>query len=153
MGNQRLIGPVGTIARVVVGGGLLVVAAWGVDWYEPLLGLVGFPAFALIAQMLRTRFTTERLEASGGLGFWINCGITVALFAIPFTRVPAALFYGASILVASARGYTGCEVLAISNWLLKRDDQVGCLLFSPIDALEKRRGDARRTRSRQHYRT
>ena len=32
----------------------------------------------------------------------------------------------------------GCEVLAISNWLLRRDDQVGCVVFSPIDAAEAR---------------
>jgi len=36
------------------------------------------------------------------------------------------------------RGNGGCEVLAVSNWLLGRDDQVGCLIFSPLDALEAR---------------
>jgi hypothetical protein len=48
------------------------------------------------------------------------------------------LFYGASMLLAAWRGYAGCEVLALSNWVLRRDDQVGCLLFSPIDSLESR---------------
>ena len=138
MGKQRFIGPVGTTARVVVGGALLFVTAWGVDWHEPLLGLVVFPAFASLIQKLRMRVTTEQLDATGGLAFCINCAITVALFVIPFTKVPAALFYGASVLLAAVRGYAGCEVLAISNWLLRRNDQVGCLLFSPIDALEAR---------------
>ncbi len=46
------------------------------------------------------------------------------------------MFYGASMLLAAARGYAGCEVLAISNWLLRRDDQVGCVVFWPIDQLE-----------------
>jgi hypothetical protein len=41
------------------------------------------------------------------------------------------------MLLAAARGYAGCEVLAISNWLLDRDDQIGCLVFSPIDRLER----------------
>jgi hypothetical protein len=41
------------------------------------------------------------------------------------------------MLLAAARGYAGCEVLAISNWLLHRDDQIGCLVFSPIDRLER----------------
>lgn len=27
---------------------------------------------------------------------------------------------------------------AISNWLLRRDDQVGCVLFDPVDRLEAR---------------
>ena len=37
------------------------------------------------------------------------------------------------MLLAAARGYAGCEVLAASNWLLRRDDQVGCALFLPVD--------------------
>jgi len=30
-------------------------------------------------------------------------------------------------------------VLAVSNWLLRRDDQVGCVLFAPVDQLEHAR--------------
>ncbi len=40
------------------------------------------------------------------------------------------------MLVAAARGYAGCEVLAVSNLLLRRDDQVGFAPFWPIDTLE-----------------
>jgi hypothetical protein len=29
-------------------------------------------------------------------------------------------------------------VLAVSNWVLQRDDQVGCLVLSPVDHLERR---------------
>jgi hypothetical protein len=29
--------------------------------------------------------------------------------------------------------------LAISNWVLRRDDQVGCVLFTPLDKLEAQR--------------
>jgi hypothetical protein len=42
------------------------------------------------------------------------------------------------MLVAAIRGYAGCEILAISNWLLRRDDQLGCVVLSPIDAAERR---------------
>ena len=49
----------------------------------------------------------------------------------------AFLSYGASLLLAAVHGYAGCEVLAVSNWLLRRDDQVGCLVLSPIDQLER----------------
>jgi hypothetical protein len=48
----------------------------------------------------------------------------------------ALIFYGASMLLAAARGYAGCEVLAVSNWMLRRDDQVGCAVFAPVDHLE-----------------
>lgn len=48
----------------------------------------------------------------------------------------------------AVRGYGGCERLAVGNWLLRRDDQVGCLLLSPIDLLEGKRKDACTDRDR-----
>jgi len=42
------------------------------------------------------------------------------------------------MLLAALRGIGGCEVLAVPNWLLGRDDQIGCALFWPIDRLECR---------------
>jgi hypothetical protein len=71
--------------------------------------------------------------------------VFAALYATPwyapplsFTSDAALVFYGASMLLAAARGYAGCEVLAVPNWLLRRDDQVGCVVFAPVDALERR---------------
>ena len=87
---------------------------------------------------MRLRFTNETLNATGGLGFCLNLAVGAVLFIIPFTREAALLFFGASLLLAAARGYAGCESLAISNWLLRRDDQVGCVVFSPIDEVEAR---------------
>ncbi len=55
------------------------------------------------------------------------------------TRDATLVFLGVSMLLAALRGYGSCESLAISNWLLRRNDQVGCLLFSPVDRLETRR--------------
>jgi uncharacterized spore protein YtfJ len=46
------------------------------------------------------------------------------------------------MLLAALRGYAGCDVLAMSNWLLHRDDQIGCLVFWPIDHAEHRRTHA-----------
>jgi hypothetical protein len=59
--------------------------------------------------------------------------------AIGFTSDAALIFYGASMLLAAARGYAGCEVLAISNWLLSRDDQIDCVMFAPVNQLEHAR--------------
>ena len=77
----------------------------------------------------------------------LNVVLFVTLYAMPgslpvlwATSDAALVFYGASMLLAAARGYAGCEVLAFSNWLLRRDDQVGCLLFAPVDYLERQRG-------------
>ncbi len=75
----------------------------------------------------------------GSVGFAVNFGIVMVLVnVIPFAEDAAQLFYGSALLLAAVRGYAGCESLAISNWLLRRDDQVGCVVFSPLDAIESR---------------
>ena len=143
--RKRAIGVAGTTGRVVLGLGLLYLAftdggkpEWGLQWQGPLLGLVAFPVAVLAFQALRLRFTTATLNATGPIGFAVNLGIGAVLYSIPFTRDAMLLFYGSSLLLAAARGYAGCESLAISNWLLRRDDQVGCIVFSPLDAVEAR---------------
>ncbi len=143
--RERAIGLVGTAGRVLLGLGFLYLAftdggkpEWGLQWQGPLLGLVAFPVALLAFQALRLRFTTSTLNATGLIGFAVNFGIGAVLYAIPFTRDAMLLFYGTSLLLAAARGYAGCESLAISNWLLRRDDQVGCVVFSPLGAVEAR---------------
>ncbi len=136
--SGRGIGPIGTAVRIVVGLGLLSLGWWyyGVQWHAAALGLVGFPAILMLWQRLRLLRTSTPLRATGLFGYLVNFGIGLALFTTPFTDGAAALFYGTSMLLAAARGYGGCEILAVSNWLLRRDDQVGCVVFSPVDALE-----------------
>ncbi|MGH2874297.1 MAG: hypothetical protein ACRDL5_17790 [Solirubrobacteraceae bacterium] len=48
------------------------------------------------------------------------------------------VWLGASMLLAAVCGYAGCEVLASWNLLTGRNDQIGCLIYSPIDAFERR---------------
>ena len=40
------------------------------------------------------------------------------------------------MFLAAWRGYPGCEVLAISNFVLRRGDELGCPWFWPFDTLE-----------------
>ncbi len=142
--QTRAIGPGGMLARIVVVAGLYWLAfadKRGLTWFVALLGLVVFPGVLLVAQALRSRVSPAPLRATGPVGHAVNAAIIVGLFVLPFppdVRDAVALFYGTSMLVAAWRGYAGCEVLAIPNWLLGRDDQVGCLLFSPLDELESR---------------
>ena len=140
MTSERAIGPIGTVARAFAGSGLLALAVVldGVGWWDLTLGLVGFPAVLLLAQWVRLRFTRTPLRATGPVGHLLN-GVVVAALLVPSATRPATLVWlGASMLLAAWRGYAGCESLAISNWLLRRDDQVGCLVFWPLDALEAR---------------
>ena len=144
MERGRAIGPLGTLARVAVAAGLLGLAFGddrGPTWGAALWGLVAFPAALLLGQRLWARFSTAPLRATGPVGHAANLAIIAALFLLPSppdVRDGAALFYAASMVVAAWRGYAGCEVLAIANWLLRRDDQVGCVVFAPLDVLEAR---------------
>ena len=97
-----------------------------------------FPGVVLAAQALRLRYTRDTLQATSGLGFCLSTGVAAALFLVPETQDAVLLFFGSSLVLAALRGYAGCEVLAISNWVLRRNDQVGCLVYSPIDELEAR---------------
>ena len=64
--------------------------------------------------------------------------VTVILFGDA-----AALFYGSMTLVAGLQSNGGCEITTLANWLRGRDDQVGCPLFAPFDALDHRRSHRR----------
>jgi hypothetical protein len=140
MSRTRAIGPIGTIARVAVGFGLIVLAIKldGVGWWDIALGLVGIPTVVLLGQMVRLRFTRTPLRATGPAGHLLNCVLVAALLVPSATRPGTLVWLGVSMVLAAWRGYAGCESLAISNWLLRRDDQVGCLVFWPIDEVEAR---------------
>jgi hypothetical protein len=142
--RRRNIGPFGTAARIVVGALLLGSVAQGhlARGFHPsawALGLVGFPAVLVGLQWLRARRTPAPLKATGPVGHALNLAVFLVLYLLEPTSDAALIFYGASMWLAALRGYAGCEVLAASNWLLHRDDQVGCALFWPVDQLEQHR--------------
>jgi hypothetical protein len=148
--RARGIGVIGTAARLIIGLALVgsVVrgdVASGFRLGPWALGLIGFPALLLAGQWLRSRRDPARFQATGAAATTLNMLVVAALYLTPWyapafsiTSDAALVFYGASMLLAAVRGYAGCEVLAASNWLLGRDDQVGCLVFSPVDHLERR---------------
>ncbi len=144
MTKQRAIRKWGTLGRISLGALFLILAFSNFTLSEfstppsraLIFGLVVFPGALLALQWLRLRFSRSQLNAIGAAGYLANCAIGFA--AVLISLEGALIFYGLSLLLAAARGYAGCEVLAISNWLLRRDDQVGCVVFSPIDAAEAR---------------
>src|ERR687898_553568 len=71
--------------------------------------------------------------ASRAVGGLIAIVLTIAT---PVSDVALLSFVGVSMLVAALRGYAGCEVLAIPNAITGRRDQIGCVLYTPIDAAE-----------------
>lgn len=136
--KARQIGPIGTVARII--GGVAAVAIpidlAGLTWLEAVIALVALPLLAGVAAPLARR--------TGAPGCALLCAMVLANAGLvaPTSangNVTIWVWLGASMLVAAARGYGGCEALAIPNLLTGRRDQIGCLLYSPIDSLERRR--------------
>jgi hypothetical protein len=146
--SSRRIGPLGTASRVAVALGLLLLAGWDgglswqIEWYEPLVGLVALPAITVAAGRLAGRYSAGPIRLTGLLAICINCLVIVALVANPYTAGGALLFYGVTLLVAAWRGQPGCETTVLSNLVLRRDAQIGCPTFTPIDAAEARRAQS-----------
>ncbi len=146
--SRRQIGPIGTAARVVLGTLFFMDGAIGarlvlihghlqlnLDAAALAIGLLGFPAALLAGQWIRSRGDASRLAATGPVATTLNILVLILLVStiyispISFIGSATLVFYGASMLLAAVRGYAGCEVLAVSNWLLRRDDQIGCLVL------------------------
>jgi len=146
--GRRHIGPLGTIARLGLGGYFVGSVIYGEathgSFLHPIylmrwaLGLIALPLVVLIWHWLRARRNPGHFKNVGPLGITFNFGLFWVLYFIPATSDMALIFYGTSMVVAGLRGYSGCEILAISNLLLGRDDQIGCAVFTPIDLLERK---------------
>jgi hypothetical protein len=139
----RRIGPIGTTTRLVVAAGLLYLAffdgrSWGLEWYDGAVGLAILPAAGLALGLAARRYASGPVRFMGSSGTTANCLLLVALAVNPYTAGGAALFYGGTLLVATWRGEPGCEATVVSNVILRREDQIGCPLFSPIDEAEAR---------------
>ena len=102
--------------------GLLVAAlALGIEATDLVIGLVVMPIAVIVLLAMRGR-NAPPLRLFGPQGYAVNFGLA-GLLLLVFT-VPSLIFYGASMLLAAALGYAGCEVLAIQNWITRRDDRM-----------------------------
>jgi hypothetical protein len=164
-GRSRDIGPIGTVSRAV--GGLIAIAVpialSGLGWWDVGGALIALPLItaALHALVMAgyKRFAPESLARRHSICSGPACvlvaavvGVGIALSIVtPVNEVAIWSFFGISMLVAALRGYAGCEVLAIPNAITGRRDQIGCVLYTPIDAAEAR-SKARRTGQPVHAR-
>jgi hypothetical protein len=150
---RRDIGPLGTALRLIVGVLLVGIIVEGqlasaghltpITW---LLGLLGFPALVLVWHAWRIRRNRARFSDTSPLSFVLSLALPLAVYFtgwfVPplwFTSDATLIFVGSSLLLAALRGSAGCEFLALSNWLLRRTDQLACAVFTPIDALDQLR--------------
>jgi hypothetical protein len=149
-GRQHKIGIIGTAARVALGLVLLGSVVYGqlsshltlATW---ALGLIGFPALMLAWHRWRIHRDLAPFYYTSPLSFVLSVAAPLALYftwwyapAFSVTSDAILIFVGGSLMLAALRGHAGCELLALSNWLLRRNDQIACAAFTPIDILEKR---------------
>jgi hypothetical protein len=137
--TSRDIGPVGTAARVLVGLALLYIASGSTIPFEPqdaVIGLIALPSLVVGLGLVAQRYAHGPIQFTGPLGIALNLAVIVALLANDYTGGGATIFYGATMLIAAWRGQAGCEATTISNWILGRNDQIGCPTFAPVDEVE-----------------
>jgi hypothetical protein len=161
LGDRREIGPIGTAARMV--GGLIAIGLpivlGGFGWWDAAaavfalsLAATGAAALVMLAyRRLAPELLARRDAICSGPACWliaivIGAAVGVGILTPASGDVALWVWLGGSMLVAAARGFGGCEVLAIPNLITGRRDQIGCILFTPIDRAEARRA-ARRDES------
>jgi hypothetical protein len=107
-----------------------------------MVGLIGFYSLLHIV-------VSRRIVAFGSsLGAVLAAGLLVALYIIGvhgsliFGQGEGALavitFLGISLVVAGVRAAPGCEVMAIPSLLFRKHSELACLIFSPLDSLERK---------------
>jgi hypothetical protein len=153
-GSRRQIGPIGASARIVGGVAAIALpsALDGFGWWDAAVALLALPliaavAAALIVAALR-RLAPGSLASRHAICSPADCGLiavvilvndAVAALTPANSTVTIWVWLGASMLLAAARGYGGCEVLAVSNLISGRSEQIGCILYTPIDRFEAAR--------------
>jgi len=113
-----------------------------------MLGLIG--VYSLIHIVV-----SRRIIAFGPcLGAAVAAGLLVTLYVAGASGLPilghgkgqlaAATFLGLSLVVAGLRAAPGCEVMAIPGLLFGKHTELACLIFSPLDRLERKLRSKRR---------
>jgi hypothetical protein len=90
---------------------------------------------ALHLVLLRSRM---RLNPWAGAALALVPVIVVYLFGGRRGDEAALLFLGISLVLAAIRSDAGCEVMSVPSALTGRRTHLCCLLFAPVDWLERR---------------
>lgn len=107
-----------------------------------VLGLV--TVYTLLDVMLSRRGA----RVNPWLGAVVAVGIVIAVYLLGQPdgyllgrgegEIAVLLFLSVSLIVAGIRADPGCEVMSIPAALLQRHSHLACLLFTPVDSLERR---------------
>jgi hypothetical protein len=152
MSNMQQVESIRTFGRWLragVGIGLLVfaTATQHLNGWDVAGAVIVMPAVAvgtatvvsrLLARAARGTNTATPIAAAVVI-ILLVLGIGVGLtYVSPIDAGALYAFVGLSMVVAGAKGFAGCEILALPNLLLHRRLAIWCPLFSPVDTRPRR---------------
>jgi len=155
--QARQAPPVGRALRIVLGLALMayvvpvylqIPARVSVRVLLPMVGLLG--VYSLIHILVSRRI----ISFGPCVGAIVALGLLILLCAASYPGISilgrgqgelaAVTFLGISLVVAGLRAAPGCEVMAIPGLLLGKNTELACLIFSPLDRLERKLRSKRR---------
>jgi len=149
--QRRKAPPIGRVLRILLG---LVLIVYTVPVYFRVPVPVAVAALLLTLGLIGVYsvihiVVSRRIVAFGPcLGAVVANGLLIALYVAGGSGLPifghgkgqlaAVTFFGVSLVVAGVRAAPGCEVMAIPGLLFGKHTELGCIIFSPLDALERK---------------
>jgi len=151
MESPRRAPPVGRALRVLLG---LALIAYIIPVYFRVPPRVAVGSllliFGLIAICSLIHITVARQIIAAGpyLAVALTLGLLIAVYVAGGSglailgygkgELAAITFLGISLVVAGLRAVPGCELMAIPGLFFRKDIDLTCLVFSPLDKLERR---------------
>jgi hypothetical protein len=137
--------PVGRVIRFLIGVALIIILI-------PTYLRLGFPflfrtallivgllvAYSLIHALVSHRWLGSILASALLVFVYLFGGHRGLLLGEGEGRMAAVTFFAVSLLVAALRGDSGCELTSIPSALSGQHSRLACLVFSPIDWLERK---------------
>jgi len=143
--------PIGRALRILLG---LVLIVYTVPVYFQVLMRIAVGAWLLLLGLIGIYslihiVMSRRIVAFGPfLGAIVANGLLVALYVAGTSGLPilghgkgqlaAVTFLGTSLVVAGVRALPGCELMAIPGMFFGKHTELACLIFSPLDKLERK---------------
>ncbi len=148
---SRKAPPVGRALRILIGLVLMIQVVpiyFRVDARLALGALLLMLGLLIVYSLLHLVVSRRLVALGSGLGALGGLGILVALYLAGGPGAPllgrgegelaAGTFLGASLIVAGLRADPGCEVMAIPGVLFGKHTELACVVFSPLDWLERK---------------
>jgi len=141
----------GRALRILLG---LVLILYTVPVYFQVPMRLAVEAWLLVLELIGVYslihiVVSRRIVAFGPcLGAIVAMGLLVTLYVAGGSGLPifghgkgqlaAVTFLGISLVVAGVRAAPGCELMAIPGVLFGKHTELACLIFSPLDRLERK---------------